>query len=435
MATNSPEKKANEQIKVLVPNSLQSQRLYLLDGRVFDIVTVGKIFKKRKLKEDEKLWAGIDKDVVEHIVNAESINAETNASLVDHFANLGNSAFEPLLKTALQELRRKLITSSAGQLELLFKEFLCRHQKQIVKAFAAEKSKGVIKFSGFIPKLTRFRWSMISGDTEFSVYCFELPPHKRHIRMGTETSSATRTYNWVIPWLCILAMFTGDDFVALTAFYRNKPLDNAENTLLMCGLPGKSNRCPWEYCGSAPEIKLSDPEWVDKLLTWFFDSKFLYHNETSKFDGEFYKVKKSVPECRLFSEWEKFSDSKDSLERVCKINFPLAPNNLQQYVLEIMEYLSAEKAEHLPDIFKEKEFINLAKTFEQTAREKFVFLVGKTAVESGIKDKINLRFAEVVNSLKAKLSGDLSLKINGLGEKIRQNLTNRIQQAAEERTE
>lgn len=422
--------KANGHVKVLIPGPLQSERLYLSDGRVFSVaIEDGIFFKKKVLREDNEFWEGIDDQTLEAILNADTLKTEGNLSL-DDFVSSGTSALDPLIKAALQELRRRLIESSSGQLKLIFQDFFDKNKKHIAEVFTAPKSDGVITSVGLMPKLARFRWIMKKGDTRFSIYCLELSPHRRHIVIKNYSSgSSSHRYNWAMPWLCILAIFKDDNFLELTAFYRDKPLDAEDNSLMKCGLPGKYNEAPWTYCDnqSAPSIKLSDSKWVDKLLIWFFDSTFIYHDNLSSYDDEFEDILKSVPEFKSFPDWESLSNDSAALQKVCKVRFPSAPMNLQQYVVKIMEYLAGKKVKESPEAVKKKEFAVLAERFEQMAREKFVFLVGKTAVNVDVKDKAKTLIIEALNALKTKLQRDLGGKITGLGMLIKQSMANKIE--------
>lgn len=423
-----------DQLKVLVPNSLESQRLYLSDGKVFTIVTNGKFFfKKRVLQEDRTLWESMDEKTLNSIIDVNALKEEANKSL-EVLVDSGAMAFDPLVKTVLQELRRKLIESSSGQLKVLFQDFFTRNTKQITEVFAAEKLDGVIKSTGFIPKSTRFRWVMKKGDAKFSIYCLELPPHRRHIRIKKESNNSSYRYNWAMPWLCILAIFKNENFIGLTAFYRSKPLEAEDDSLLKCGLPGKRNRTPWTYCdaGNTPNVQLSDREWVDKLLTWFFDSTFIYHNEYNDYDNECYDIRKTVPEFKSFDEWENFSNGSEAMQSICGINFPAAPMTLNQYVIKIMNHYAGEKVQESPEAVKESEFAAMAERFEQTAREKFVFLVEKTAIDLTTRDKVKALFTESLISLKIRLRRDLGKKLKGLGALIKQNLAYRLETQKEE---
>lgn len=422
------------QLKVLVPDLLESRRLYLSDGRVFTIVTNGNFFfKKRILQEDGTLWEAMDEKALNSIVDINALKEEENKSL-EALVDSGAAAFDPLVKTVSQELRRKLIESSSGQLKVLFQDFFTRNAKQITEVFATEKLDGVIKSTGFIPKSTRFRWVMKKGDAKFSIYCLELPPHRRHIRVKKQSNDSSYRYAWAMPWLCMLVIFKNDNFIGLTAFYRSKPIEAEDDSLLKCGLPGKRNRTPWTYCdaGNTPIVQLSDRGWVDKLLTWFFDSTFIYHNEHNDYDDECYDVRKTVPEFKSFDKWDEFSNGSDAMQGVCGINFPAAPMTLNQYVIEIMNYCAGEKVQESPEAVKESEFAAMAERFEQTAREKFVFLVGKTAIDLATRDKVKSLFTESLISLKTRLQHDLGKKLNGLGTLIKQNLVYRTEAQKEE---
>lgn len=422
-------------VKVWIPDFLEDKKLYSVDGKVFTVnITDNLIFKKRFLQEDGSTWTGIDDQILKEVIDVKALRTEKNNHL-RNFLNAGISALDPLIKSVSSGLRKNLIESSSGHLRLLFQDFFYKNSKHIAEIFGPEKTDGVVNSTGILPKLTRFRWEMKKGNNKFSIYCLELSPHKRHLTMRKQSEDEGRSYNWVMPWLCILVSFKNDNFLKLTAFYRNQQLDAEDNSLMKCGLPGKSNESPWNYCdrGYTPYIRLSDPAWVDKLLTWFFDSTFMYHNyQTDGYDVEYRDICRSVSEMKSFSDWARFSDSPDALERVCQINFPLTDINLRETVLETMRYLSKESVGESAEVVKEKEFSNLADKFEQSAREKFVFLVSKTSIDTGTQEKIKLLLTEALEVFKTSLQRSLDRRIRGLGLLVKQILINRIEESEDE---
>jgi len=396
----------------------ESRRFFTADGKSFVISSKKKFgIRWRKLEEDPGFLDGqldvkaatvLSKDL------ATSIKTETDRYL-DEMVQSGISAVEPLMKSSLYDLRRGIIESSAKQLRILFSDFIQQNSDQIAEMFK-ERTQGAIDTMGPIPKLARFKWEMRTAKGVFVLYCLELAPHRRTIslkRIGNEAES----YRWAMPWLCLLPVFKNDKFAGLTAFYTMKPLEKADDSLLACGLPGKANTAPWHFCDgfSVPNVRLSDPKWVDKLLDWFFGSVFVYHTSSYQYDNEYRKIKKNISQYKSFRSWDGFSSRDDALDKVCQLSFPSVNKNLDECARVILENCSGQEATAPWQIVQQEMFESVGLKFEQTIGEKFVFLVKRTSVDPDLRDKIKKLFASQLNKLKDRLEKILFQKISGLG--------------------
>ncbi len=429
---------ATSSVKVLVPAALLDKRLYTADGKVFTVEKHhGLLTTKRVLTENANFFEdGLDTQAIKKTVAAIEKSVATEAKkYIDQMVIDGISSIEPLTKIIAQELRKTLISNSAGQLKILFTDFFQKNDERISKAFS-HNTKDVITRTSFIPKATRFIWEMKSdAGFQYSIYCIELSPHRRNIWLRKETETNSALHNWVLPWTYILAVFKDGKFSYLTAFYRRDRVTKADDNLQACGLPGKYNEAPWTYCDNhnTPDIQIADPNWVDRLLTWFFDSTFIYHDRACTYDDEYDNLMNTIPEMRTFSDWDSFSKQENAVEKVCKIPFPILQRNLNQIVIEIMKYASKNKSLIQSAVeLKKEELVKLGEMFQQAAMEKFVFLVEKTTINIDIAEKVRSVFKQSLNSLKLKLSNSIVQKISGLGKTIQAILFKQIVGKVEE---
>ncbi len=432
------------------PLELEGKVLIDSDGLIWRLNP--KISKKLwglyKSREWEFVRDGLNMEVAMRDLSANSASGMLSSwqiniaqPLVNDFAKSAAPIFEKCIATGEKTFRRELLNALGTQGEKMFGNFIAEKFEKIGEIYEQEKkseSEKVFQTDGPFPLSARFRWQLLTRKNTYTVFCLEFPPQHRNIYLWNEQRRV------VFPWVYFLVCFLNGDlyekgFVGaggdhalcwVSVFYSPKQLKKQSETLYLSNLPEAYADFPFGSCLGAgrPPIKLSDPNWSQVLIDWFWGSNFYSgHPWTTEL---FLRVANLIPELKNAEEWERFSQNKDCLVTVCKLPWIETGYNLGEMVKAMLDYM-AKNHEDLKESVNEKRKNQLqviASQFREQLEEKILFLGAHFSVPKEIlqetKEFLSARLSEVTS----KLSASLANRCKQLGKDFGKRFTTELQQ-------
>lgn len=398
-------------------------------------------------KSRDRLWGlfaseelELVKDSSNLVGSAIELTAESaNKMLGDWQENTANSAIEELTKSLApvingcvsageKKFRKELLGALGTQGERMLSDFITDKFEAIGRVYEQEKKQErIFQTDGPFPLNTRFRWQLLTPKHTYTAFCLEAPPQCRTIHLF----GAHRRL--VFPWVRFLVYFVDGDLYetaplggndhghcGLGVFYGLKGLQSQADTLYLCNLPEVSSTLPFGTClGSGrPPVKLSNPNWSQVLLEWFWGSIF--------YEGQgwstqlWYQAANTIPAVQTGGEWEAFSSQKDCLTAVCALPWINSEYDLGKMVKTMLSYIAEENEESGKDPVQTRngQLELLTAQFREQLEEKITFLGAHFSVPQDVVQNAGNFLSGKLLNLVERLSGALSSHCKKLGQNI-----------------
>ncbi len=216
----------------------------------------------------------------------------------------------------------------------------------------------------------------------------------------------------------------------LGVFYGKKEIQSQNDTLYFCNFPEVSSSLPFGTClGSGrPPVKLSNPNWSQILLDWFWGSNFYRGQEWAL--KLWYEASSTISEVHSEIEWEEFSKQKDCLTAVCNLPWINSEYGLGQMVKVVLEYIckSYEKLNENPIEKRNSQLKLLATQFREQLEEKITFLGAHFSVPQDLAQNARNFLSGKLTNLVAKLTASLPGRCEKLGQNICNQFVEKVNQ-------